>query len=540
MIPRAKHKSFTEEYIFMTYEFSLCGNSGFENDAVWILNRFFSRCSVTVENDGFLKLKKTGNSAEKYRIDIKKDSVELSFSDFLGLRNALSAFSQLAKSKPEGFLLPVGCVEDYPEYNHRGVMIDLARGVRDFSELKRDIIVVSKARMNYLHLHLADSKGVCFKMESLPDEMCIENAYTKEQMKELVSFSKALGLEIIPEFDMPAHAVALIKNFPELMCDVPGMDKEKISKWAVCAGNDETYSLYEKIIAEISEVFDGKYFHMGGDELEFGDARHWNNLCHWSECAKCNALCEKEGIEDRERLYYYFVNRIEQIAKQYNKKLIMWSEQIDAVKPSGISREVLMQFWRVAAKNRGPSAGSTLDNQIDMWYNIINSYYLETYIDIPLYMNARAFEHWEINKQKTDKIIGSEVVAWEYGNPKNKTKYDRGFTPAVYLMADKLWNADYIEYDEEYSKKLTDAVLGNATPEGLDVYNCLNDLIPNKTEISEFIPAISISLDEVKKAAEVLGNEEYFYGDDLKRSLVYKELLQGIYNTFIPLEKAEK
>ena len=43
---------------------------------------------------------------------------------------------------------------------------------------------------------------------------------------------------------------------------------------------------------------------------------------------------------------------------------------------------------------------------------------------------------------------------------------------------------------QEYSKKLTDAVLGNATPEWLDVYKCLSDLLPNKAEISEFIPAI--------------------------------------------------
>ena len=364
MLPRVKHQSFEEERIMIPYEFSICGNSGFEADAVWILNCFFSRCSVTVKNNGLMILKKEGEKSEQYRIDITKSAVEISFSDFLGLRNALSAFSQLARAEANGFLLPVGYIEDYPEYSYRGVMIDLARGVRDFSELKRDITVVAKARMNYLHLHLADSKGVCFKMESLPDEMCIENAYTKNQMRELVSFSKALGLEIIPEFDMPAHAVALIKNFPELMCDVEGMEKEKISKWAVCAGSEETYSLYEKIIAEISEVFDGKYFHIGGDELEFGDAPHWNNLCHWNECSKCQALCEKEGIKDRERLYYYFVNKIEKIAKKYNKKLVMWSDQIDAEKPSDISRDVLMQFWRVAAKNRGPSVPATLENQI--------------------------------------------------------------------------------------------------------------------------------------------------------------------------------
>lgn len=92
----------------------------------------------------------------------------------------------------------------------------------------------------------------------------MDNAYTKSQMSELNELAKILGLEVIPEVDMPAHASKLVTVIPEFFCDVPDKEKSELSRWTVCAGTETVYGFYEKIITEVIKIFDGNYFHIGG------------------------------------------------------------------------------------------------------------------------------------------------------------------------------------------------------------------------------------------------------------------------------------
>ena len=136
---------------------------------------------------------------------------------------------------------------DEPAMNHRGVMIDLARGIPTKERFIDDIILIAKAKFNILHLHLTDNGGSAIKLSSLKEEMYIKNAYEISEMKELVDLCDALCLEIIPEFDVPGHSNKLISNYQALACEPEFTEK---CDWALCAGEEETYILVEKIINE--------------------------------------------------------------------------------------------------------------------------------------------------------------------------------------------------------------------------------------------------------------------------------------------------
>ncbi len=535
MIPRAKKESFTNEKFVLPESFAISVDEEYADRAKALFEMFLDGCCVKVSADAKVKIEKTDafKHHEEYSVIINNDGAELKFGDYIGLRNAIATFSQIAKVENGGFSFPVGCVEDYPDAEFRGVMLDLARGTRDTNELKRDMVLIARAKMKYMHFHLLDEKGVCYKMDCLPQEMCIEKAYTKKQMEDLIDFAELLAMEIIPEFDMPGHSLKMAESYPELSCEVPGL--ENPSKWAICAGTEKAYDMYECIIKEMAQTFKGRYFHMGGDELEFGapHMREKNLLCLWDDCVKCKALRRKEGLKDRQEQYYYFANRINKIAKKYGRQMIMWSDQLDCTRPKGLDDDIIMHFWRVAGEHNGPIEGCSMKGQLGFGYKMINSQFEETYIDEPVFMQFERLQNWEYNKiidtqEYSDSIIGSEACAWEYGNPKYKTKYDRGLASAVYLIADRLWDTSPVKYDKEYSKRLTDAVLGANTPAELNLFDALGDLIPNDERLERRIDKVKATNDELKNILEMLGDEKCYRGSNLDRARAYKELVEAI------------
>ncbi len=487
LVPRLKMQNTNGEIAVFPKILTVNVDKKLEEKALKLLSLFLPQCETKTNRNAIItaiETKEYINEPEKYQIKISFGGIMIFYSDYIGLRNAFSTLSMLATSVKDGFSFPLCDIEDGPIALHRGVLLDLARGVKDFNILKDHIVLIGKAKMNVLHLHLNDSIGVCFEMECMPESYRMDGAYTKAQMLEIKDLAEVLGLEIVPEFDIPGHATKLIKAMPELCCDVEGKSVEDMSNWAVCAGTEQVYKIFEEAIKEVIEMFPGRYFHIGGDELEFPDVPELNALCYWSECSKCKALREKEGLKDRQELYYYFVNRIYGIVKSCGRQMIMWSDQIDCMRPAVLPKDIIMQFWRVASEGRGPIEGCSMNAQLKMGYTVINSYYPETYFDLEEYMSSKTLLDWHWQKRPvcdtelTKNIIGSELSAWEYGNIKDYPHYELSLPSAVFLFADKLWNGMDLEYTEEYSKALTKAILGADMPENLDVFACIGDILP--------------------------------------------------------------
>lgn len=450
---------------------------------------------------------------EGYTLRLTDGRVRLQYKTYRGLVRALATLSLLFCKRKDGFYLPEGEIVDAPAFSHRGVMIDPARGVLPFKKLKQYIILAAKARMNVIHLHLTDSPGVAVRLDSYPKEMILPGAYTKAQMAEVTALCRVLGLELIPELDMPAHGKKLLQVLPELHCQV-----EAEMPWCVCAGNEEAYAFYERAIREICEIFPGgKYFHIGGDELEFSDLTP-PRLCHWERCPRCKEKMEREGIADLREFYYYFVNRINGIVRSLGRQTVMWSEQIDCTRPVGIDTDVLMQFWRVAYPGRGPIEGCSMQRQLEMGYTVINSHYPEAYVDLEKYMNTTDLATWrpderpECREELRAGVIGSEVCAWECGNEKSFGHYEHSLPSAILLMADKLWSGRKEPYGTAEGQAMTRALLGAATPADCNVFAAVGDVLPPRSEARCYPDKVTATKAELEKLEKLLSQPGRFAG----------------------------
>lgn len=501
----------------------------FQQRATALLALFLPRCRFTAggEESTVVAVRAEMPSEEAYSLKIEENKALIRYQTTAGLRNALATLSLKAYER-DGALFFEDCdLDDAPALGYRGAMLDLARGVMPIERLKTDMILIAKSKFNVLHLHLADSKGVAVELDCLDPAYRLEGYYTKGQVRELIAFAELLGLELIPEFDMPAHSTRLVEFYPRLACKT---DLQEQCKWTICGGNEETYLLYRAVIREMSKLFESsRYFHIGGDELEFSDS---GRPCHWQECKTCQARMKQEGLADRQELYYYFINRINGYVKECGKRTVMWSDQIDCTRPKGLDDDILMQFWRVAGKGRGPHEGCSFEGQLRLGYQFINSHYPNTYVDIEKYANPQKLASWRwdtVPEEYRDQIIGSEVCAWEYGNRAEYTHYDYSLPSAIVLFGEKFWDGKTEGFGKEAEIAVTRAVLGAATPEGFNVFEAIGSIMPRKKENSQaqYVPCYleNVTADEAKldEIIKILSDRSLFTDGDRLRAGFYKE-----------------
>lgn len=533
ILPRVKRESTGENTVRLPRRICLTAPAAHRESAARLLSLFLPQCVVVDDGEVSLTaLPEDEIGEEAYRLRIADGRVELAYADYAGLRNGLATFSLLACVRDDRLVLTDTEIEDCPSVKHRGVMLDLARGVKDLEELKQDMVLIAKARFNVLHLHLADGSGVCFRMEALPEDCYLKNAYTREQMRELIAFAGLLGLLIIPEYDMPAHSDTLLRVFPQFCCETDAPKPH--SRFVTCTATPEVYPLFEAIIRELADLFPGPYIHVGGDELDFADVPQFGALCHWNSCKKCAAFRRKHGLADRQEQYYFFMNRIYEYVKSTGRTMIMWSDQIDCTRPAGMPQDIIMEFWRVAAEGRGPHHGCSMNGQLAMGYTIINSWYPHLYGDEEEYLSSENLRTWRnyaapaCDEAYRGQIIGDEVCFWNYGDKAAKfAHYAHSLPSAVILTGDKLWNHDDLPYSEEYGCALTRAVLGAGTPDKLNVFSAIGDLLPPRTEKPAYAERVTLSNEELADVLALL-TEDRYTGGERRRADAYANCVRYV------------
>lgn len=533
ILPRVKKETLGQNTVRLSPCICLTAPATHRENAARLLSLFLPQCVVT--EDGAVSLtvwQEDVVGEEAYRLCIHDGKVELVYADYAGLRNGLAAFSMVVRVEEGLLVLTDTEIEDSPTVKFRGVMLDLARGVKPFDQLKEDMVLIAKARMNVLHLHLADGSGVCFRMEALPEDCYLKNAYTKEQMQELIAFAQLLGLLIIPEYDMPAHSDTLLRVFPQFRCDTDA--PEPHSRFVTCTATPEVYLLFEAIIRELAELFPGPYLHVGGDELDFADVPHLGALCYWNSCKKCAAFRREHGLADRQEQYYFFMNRIYEYVKSTGRTMIMWSDQIDCTRPAGLPQDIIMEFWRVAAEGRGPHDGCSMNGQLSMGYTVINSWYPHLYGDEEEYLSSENLRTWRnytapaCDDAYRRQIMGDEVCFWNYGDMGAKfAHYAHSFPSAVMLVGDKLWNHDDLPYGEEYGCALTRALLGASIPNEFNVFPAIGDLLPPRTEELAYIDRVTLSNEQLADILAILA-EDVYMGGDRRRADAYANCVRYV------------
>lgn len=455
-----------------------------------------------------------------------EDGCEIRYCDMEGVRNALATLIQLIEWKDGAYCLQRQRIEDYPDCAHRGVMIDLARGLPKIERLKEDLRNLSLAKCNQVHFHLMDGEGICYQSNVFPFEGEINGTkpYTQAAMRALVSYCNELGMEIIPEIEFPAHADSLTEKYPYFKCQT---DIENQNGWTLCLGNEEVYLFFEKLMAEVCDIFPSKYIHIGGDEHAFEDVPSLNRLYYWKECAVCKEKMKQEGFTSERELFYYAVRRFVEMAKQHGRKIIVWNDELDVSKTVDIPKDCIVQFWRIANEHRGPRAGCSYVKLLEQGFKVICSPFEYCYIDLEEYANPEKtasfdYKAYEGSELLSKNVIGAEVCAWEYGNPEYN-HYTYSFAPSAILLLAKMWNRQDVVYNKSYRKQVTKLILGVDCPREYDLFELFGSIMPPRINaVNSYVSIQNELIDKatLEKHRKALSNISFTHSPNYRREMV--------------------
>lgn len=202
---------------------------------------------------------------EAYTLDIGKRKISLAAVTETGVIRALQTLSQLAEGNKKGQLKIENLnIRDWPAFRVRGFMHDTGRDFIPFEELKRNIDLLSRFKVNVFHFHLTENLGWRLQSKRFPKLNDASNFgrrpgqfYTLEQTRELENFCRERGVTLIPEIDMPGHSEAFTKTFGYDMQSAQGMNTLKELLREVC-----------------KEAFpQSVYLHIGTDEVVIRNAK---------------------------------------------------------------------------------------------------------------------------------------------------------------------------------------------------------------------------------------------------------------------------
>ena len=88
-----------------------------------------------------------------------------------------------------GDKLPEAVLEDWPDFQYRGFMLDVARNFTSKENLLKFIDLLARYKINYLHLHIADDEGWRLEIDGIPE------------LTSVGAFHSLDGLTLQPSYD---------------------------------------------------------------------------------------------------------------------------------------------------------------------------------------------------------------------------------------------------------------------------------------------------------------------------------------------------
>lgn len=412
---------------------------------------------------------------EGYKLTVSPHDISVSARSFQGVFYAMQTVMQLLPAEIESdklvkgvaWTLPCVTIEDEPAYSYRGMMLDVSRHFHDIDFVKKQLDIMAMFKLNRFHWHLTNDHLWTIEIKKYPelteigsvrhnsDGTIHQGYYTQEQIKEVVAYAAERFIMVIPEVELPGHALAALTAYPELSCT--GGPFQLRNKWGVeenvyCAGNEQTFKFLEDVLEEVIPLFPGKFFHIGGDECP---------KKKWNACPKCQKRIRDEKLKDAHGLQSYFVHRIEKVLLKHEKRMIGWDEILEG----GLAPTATVMSWR--GEEGGIEAAS-------MGHDVIMTPAKWLYIDFgqgnievePVAINFTTLLSKTYNYNPTPEnipvdlrshVLGAQGNMWtEYATTPDYTEYL--LYPRILAVAELTWTPlekkDYASFEGRLNNQL--------------------------------------------------------------------------------------
>lgn len=363
----------TPQTIIVTHDFSDLAN--YLNDHIEQLCGFRLAVSTHAPDANYISLRKNVHlEHEAYSLAVTPRSIVIRGGDRGGVFYGLQTLFQLmppevytprdsvghdARPKITSLRLNAVTIVDAPQFAYRGAMLDVSRTFFNKEQVKQYLDWMSRHKLNRFHWHLTDDNGWRIEIKKYPfltskgawrgprevlapaygsGQKRYGGFYTQDDIREIVEYAAFRNIEIIPEINLPGHALALTASYPETFCststatDESEMTDITVTGNVVCVGREKNFEMIRDILHEVAALFPSHYLHLGGDEV---------STRYWQKCPRCQELMKAQGMKSANELFEYFVDRVEKIAHEEGKRCIFWDEALS----SDLSSHTLVSGW---------------------------------------------------------------------------------------------------------------------------------------------------------------------------------------------------
>lgn len=337
---------------------------------------------LTVEEKYVNQIEGAKFQEEAYHLSITRKGILLEATTPKGMYWGRQTLEQLKYTKNKKTWVPQCDITDWPAFRIRGFMHDVGRSYIPVEELKREISLLSRYKINVFHWHLTENQAWRLECKKYPQLNAPENMerekgkfYTLDEARQLVEFCKQHQVLLIPEIDMPGHSAAFERTFKT------DMQSEKGTQ------------ILKDIIDEVCATFDVPYLHIGTDEVQFTNPD--------------------------------FVPMMVKYIRDKGKKVISYNPGWN-YKPGEID---MTQLWSYRGKaQKGIPA-------IDCRYHYANHF--DTYADLVAMFNSRIYNQPE----GSDDLAGCIVAFWNDRFIDNTPQLlaENNFYPYMLTLAERAW-----------------------------------------------------------------------------------------------------
>lgn len=332
---------------------------------------------------------------EEYVMEVSSDGVSIRGGSAKGVWWGLQSFTQVmlqvvGNSDGHALNIPFMTIVDKPFFPYRGALLDCTRHFFPVEDVKEFIDIMALHKLNVFHWHLTDDQGWRIEIKKYPllaekgsirqetlvgrhresheyDGTPYGGYYTQEEIREVVEYAADRQIMIVPEIEMPGHAVAALACYPWLGCT--GGPYEVRTTWGIsddvfCLGKETTFEFLKNVLDEVCELFPGEYIHIGGDETP---------SVRWQSCPDCQKIISERHYKEARQLQSYLLERVEPYLNSRGKKIIGWDEILEG----GVTSTACIMSWR------GPAGGIAAAKQGNFVIMSPNNYmyydYAQTY-----------------------------------------------------------------------------------------------------------------------------------------------------------------
>ena len=418
---------------------------------------------------------------EGYTLTVNSKEIIIKAGGYNGALYALETLRQLLPKEFESttpvktdWAVPAVTITDAPQYAWRGLMLDVSRHFFPKEYILKTLDRMAMLKLNTFHFHLVDNEGWRIEIKKYPklteigawrvdqeDKLWNERTpnsanafanpatapkkyggfYTQEDIKEIVAYASARGITVIPEIEMPAHAMSAIAAYPKLSCHKRPIGVPSGAVWPItdiyCAGQEETFTFLEDVLTEVMELFPSKYIHVGGDE-----ATH----TEWEKCPKCQARMKEHHLKDVHQLQSYFIKRIDDFLVSKGRTLVGWDEIMDG----GLANNAVVMNWRgIEVGKKALEQGNPVVLTSDC--------YIDNYQGLPDYepqanggyLPLKTLYHYSLEKENLSpelqkKVLGTQANLWaEYIATPEHSEYM--LFPRLLALAEISWTTDNLK-----------------------------------------------------------------------------------------------